>query len=179
MITYKVTKNFFDRKAVIEAVGRAKAASLSKAGAFVRTAARSRLRPGGKKNRVSAPGESPRTHTSRTPNLKTILFAWDARSQSVVIGPVGFNALSVSGGSLSPGVVPGVLEFGGTLGVLEAQDRDGAWSRADLRSRRRFAGRPTRVRQATYAPRPFMGPAMRQELPKFPDLWKNSVVRSS
>lgn len=179
MITVECKKFFFDRRAVLAAVGLARAKSLSKAGAFVRTAARSSLRPGGKGNKISAPGQPPRTHTKSYPNLKTILFAWDPRSQSVVIGPIGFNAVSVFGGSLRPGAVPSLLEGGGSQGIVERQMRDGSWQRADLRSRRRLAGQTIRVRQANYAARPFMGPAMRQELPKFPDLWKNSVVRTA
>ncbi len=179
MITVTVKKFFFDRKAVLDAVGRAMASRLSKAGAFVRQAARSSLRPGGKSNKVSMPGQPPRTHTKVYPNLKTILFAWDPRSQSVVIGPIGFNSVSATGGSLSAGVVPGLLEFGGSQGIVERQHRDGTWSRADLRSRRRLASSPIRIRQASYAARPFMGPAMNQELPKFPELWKNSVVRAA
>lgn len=174
MITFKVTKFFFDRAAVQAAVGVAKARNLAKAGAFVRRAARSSMR---KRKAVAAPGSPPSAHQGE-PNLRTIVFAWDPQSESMVIGPVGFNALSVQNGVYVKGTVPQVNEFGGTVGITEVQrKRDGTWDRADLRSRRRLAGRPMRVRQATYPARPFMFPALQQEGPKFVDLWKDSVVR--
>ena len=80
---------FFDRPAVIRAVGKAKAAVLSKFGAYVRRSARTLIRPAGKKGAVSRPGEPPRAHVGHLRNR--ISFAWDLRSQSEVIGPEKFN----------------------------------------------------------------------------------------
>jgi hypothetical protein len=78
MISAQATKMFFDRKAVIDAAGRPQAANLSKAGAFVRTAARSSLR---RRKAVSAAGSPPSVHSRDSfRTLKTILFAWDPRA---------------------------------------------------------------------------------------------------
>lgn len=177
VVSLSVKKQFFDRAGVIAAVGKARAKNLSKAGAFVRTAARSSLR---RRKAISSPGSPPSVHSkSPVATLKNVLFAWDPRSQSVVIGPVGMNAKSVFQGSVQAGVVPRLMEFGGSQGIIERQNRDGSWARADLRSRRRLGGVPMRTRTAQYQPRPFMGPAMNQELPKFPELWRNSVVKAA
>jgi hypothetical protein len=177
MITvgYKITKMFFNPGTVADAADRKRKGILSKAGAFIRRAARSSIR---RRKAVSAPGGPPSAHsTDSVATIKNILFGWDPSTKSVVVGPVALNIKhSLNGGSLEGGTVPQVLEHGGTLGILEIQHRDGSWSRADLRSRRRIAERPQRVRRAHYAARPFMGPALRKELPKFPQLMKNSIV---
>ena len=44
-----------------------------------------------------------------------------------------------------------------------------------LGRRRPLPGQPVRVRLANYAPRPFMEPALRQEVDKFPGLWARSL----
>jgi len=90
---------------------------------------------------------------SRDPvaTLKNIWFTFDPGSRSVVVGPVKLNSSMLSG-SDQP-TVPALHEYGGVAVV----------------------GRGKRKRRARYAARPFMGPAMAAELPKFPDLWKNSV----
>ena len=76
------------------------------------------------------------------------------------------------------GTVPGVLEHGGAITILEVF-KHGSWQRADLRSRRRLGNLPTRYRTARIAARPYMGPALAAEAPKFPELWKNSLGRAA
>jgi hypothetical protein len=49
-----------------------------------------------------------------------------------------------------------------------------AWVR--MGRRKPVAGQPTRVRIATYPKRPFMGPALKAEAPKFPSLWTGGMV---
>ena len=141
---------FFDRPAVIRAVGKAKAAVLSKFGAYVRRSARSSIRPGGKKGAVSKPGEPPRSHVGWLREF--IQFAWDSRKQSVVVGPARFA------GATSAGHAPGTLERGGPV-LLTSRSRKG------------------RVRQRTVriAPRPYMGPALKTNLGVLPPMWANSV----
>jgi hypothetical protein len=143
-------QGFFDRRAVIRAVGKAKAAVLSKFGAFVRQAARSSIRPGGKKGKVSKPGEPPRSHVGWLREF--IQFAWDWRKQSVVVGPARFA------GAKSAGRAPGTLERGGPVLLTS-------------RSRKR------RLRQQTVrmAPRPYMGPALRKNVHLLPPKWANSI----
>ncbi len=178
MITLAVKSQFFDRQVVIDAVGRASAQALAKAGAFIRTGARSSM----KRRKASAPpGMPPSVHapSGAFASLRNILFAFDPATKSMVIGPVALNQLSFSGNRPVSGTVPTVQEFGGDVGEFQFQRRNGSWNRADLRSRRRFAGRPTRIRRIHVRPHPFMKPAMDRELPKFPALWKNSVVRGT
>lgn len=142
---------FFDRQIVIDAVGRAGAKNLSKAGSFIRQSARSSLR---RRKRIAPPGEPPSVHT-RNPvaTLKNIWFVFDPNSKSVVVGPMKLNGSKLQGSDRA--TVPALHELGGTAIVV------------DRRTKRR--------RRAKYARRPFMGPAMERELPKFEGLWANSV----
>lgn len=163
-VTMKATRLFFDQKKVLQAIGKANAKALSKAGAFVRRGARSSIR---RRKAVSAPGSPPSAHsTDKVATIKNILFAYEPRSRSVVVGPVLLN------GRRQAGVVPETLEFGGAVAIHEK--RVGTVWRSIGRRKPR-PGQPTRVRQARYRKRPFMGPALEREAPKFPDLWGNSV----
>lgn len=138
---------FFDRKAVIEAVGRANAKNLSKAGSFIRTSARSSLR---RRKRTSSPGEPPSIHSrDRVATLKNIWFVFEPRRRSVVVGPLRLNGKQLRGSDRE--TVPELHELGGHAIVGK------------------------RRRRAKYAARPFMGPAMERELPQFEGLWANSV----
>lgn len=178
MLTVEAAKrNFFDRAAVINAIGRSKARLLSKGGAYVRTDARGSMKR--RKYNTTAPAGSPPFAHSSDPfaSLKNILFSWDPITESVVVGPVKLNLVSFVGAMATTGLVPQVQEFGGRLGTYEYQHWNGQWYRADLRSRRRFAGRPQRIRQATYPKRPFMGPALNRTYGKIPELWRNAALR--
>lgn len=167
-VELKVTRLFFDRKEVIDAVGRARAAALSKAGAFVRTAARSSIR---KRKRASAPGQPPSSHVGLLKNF--IFFSFDPIPKSVVVGPEKLNQRAFIGQNLIVGTVPHVLEFGGTEGIREKRLSRGKWTA--MGHRRPRPGQKTRVRRARYRARPFMNPALEREAPKFADLWANSV----
>jgi len=141
---------FFDRQIVIDAVGRASAKNLSQAGSFIRRSARSSLR---RRKKVSPPGEPPSVHTQdRVATLKNIWFVFDPAQRSVVVGPLKLNGSRLEGSNRE--TVPSLHELGGTAVI---------------------GGRRKRKRRAKYAPRPFMGPAMERELPKFAGLWANSV----
>jgi hypothetical protein len=148
-MTAAVKELFFDRKLVQREVGKENAKALSKAGAFVRKRARSSMR---RRKASSPPGQPPSAH-SKDPvaSLKNILFAYDPRNMSVVIGPV---LLSGKHGS-----VPALHEFGGV---------------ATVRRRGKQVGQAT-ARQVRYPARPFMGPALVAEAPKFPSLWVSSA----
>ncbi|HOF17724.1 MAG TPA: hypothetical protein PK082_02350 [Phycisphaerae bacterium] len=198
-----VTKRmFFDSAAVVRSVDAATRKVLSKFGAFVRTAARTSIRP---RKAPSAPGEPPHSHTGDL--RRRILFAYDPASRSVVVGPTLFHHVQLSA-FLGPGVsVPELLEHGGKAGVIETAVRFGGhmiWVRRDLRRMGKVAliaalrenlrrGRAiklgggnvvvpagqNRFRTYTLAARPYMGPAMMQELPKLPALWAGSVTRGA
>ena len=143
---------FFDRQVVIAAVGRVNAQKLSRAGSFVRRSARSSLR---RRKRASAPGEPPSVHSQdRVATLKNIWFVFDAQSRSVVVGPLKLGGSTLAGSNRP--TVPALHELGGVAVVGKR-------------------GRRSRAKRATYPPRPFMGPAMEREMPKFAGLWANSV----
>lgn len=153
-VGFQSKQMFFDRQAVIDAVGKANAKNLSKAGAFIRRSARSSLR---RRKRASVPGSPPSVH-SRDPvaSLKNIWFVFDPQSRSVIVGPLKLNGPVRLHGS-NRTTVPALQELGGVAVISEGPRR-----------RRR-------ERLATYPKRPFMGPALQRELPKFTGLWANSV----
>lgn len=166
---FEIKKMFFDRPAVIDAVDRAEVRVLGRFGAFVRRRARSLIRRS--KRKVSLPGEPPRSH-SPEPNLRTILFAYNQRTHSVIVGPVYLNQSRSARTYVSQRKVPRVLEKGGTLQVREV--RYGKRWRTPGR-RTPEAGQPKRVRSIRIAPRPYMVPALAAEADNFPDLWAGSV----
>jgi hypothetical protein len=201
MIGLRLDKSwFFDRPKVQRAVGDATRRVLSKFGAFVRTAARHSIR---KRKAVSQPGNPPSSHTGLLRNR--IYFAYDPARQSVVIGPTPINQVTFDR-DIKPvsGIVPEILEYGGSAGVIEEAFRgDGGrliWRRRDLRRygkvalvgklRANLAGGqairlpdgnfvvPTghnRFRTYHVKARPYMGPAFEQEKKNLPALWADSV----
>ena len=149
MVGFEKKKLFFDRQIVIDAVGKATAKNLSKAGSFIRTSARSSLR---RRKSTSPPGEPPSVHSKdRVATLKNIWFVFDPANRSVIVGPLKLERSRLEGSDRK--TVPSLHELGGAAVVKNKK----------------------RKRRARYAPRPFMGPAMQRELPKFEGLWANSV----
>jgi hypothetical protein len=142
VIDMRIKSLFFDRPKVIRAVDRAKRRSLSKAGAFIRQRARTSIR---KRKRSSRPGEPPSSHTGLL--RRFILFGYDRRSDSVVVGPVGFRR----------SLAPNVLEFGGRATVTERR------------------GSRRKMRTVRIAARPYMRPALEKERSNLPKVWRNSV----
>jgi len=94
----RIKDMFFDRATVIRAVDAAKRKVLSKAGAFIRTAAKTSIRP---RKGSSRPGNPPFSHEGSLRRL--ILFGYDRAADSVVVGPVGFKKSTA----------PSALEHGG------------------------------------------------------------------
>lgn len=182
---------FFDRKLVQDKVDAARIRNLSKIGAFVRTRARRSIR---KRKGASKPGNPPHSHVGLL--REGILFAYDNDSGGVVVGPRKLNQVSVVNGQFRSGTVPEILEYGGTIGVVEEwthwlrnkNGTRGGWVRLDLR--RRGAKKLaivavhdpgmlalTRNRQVKIEARPFMQPALRAEItnPKLRTAWENTV----
>lgn len=122
MIDMRIKSLFFDRQKVVRAVDSAKRAVLSKAGAFIRTVARTSIR---KRKGSAPPGSPPHSHVGLL--RKFILFGYDRASDSVVVGPAKLN---------KPNEAPRVLEHGGTTTATR-------FARGKRRSRRvRIAARP-------------------------------------
>jgi hypothetical protein len=189
---------FFDREAVIEAVGRAGAKALSKAGAFIQRRAKSSIR---KRKKASRPGEPPSSHVGTLRNR--IYFSYDPPMRSVVVGPTPIGAV---------GVVPPTLEYGGSvphrrnprrhrraLGGAGEIRIDGPSSRTTKKNREgklvtyaklntgAQVDRANRLNEELYGPefiaegriaaRPYMGPALAAEMPNMPALWANSIQK--
>lgn len=167
MIDIRIKESFFDRTKVIRSIDRARAKSLSKAGAFVMTRSRRSIRTT-KDGNYSKPGQPPKqrgTKSFRGRNFnKSILFGYDKRSGSVVIGPIGDSRSKI----------PATLEYGGS----ETTRRDryivvkGRTSTGKRKTRRIPKG--TKI---TNRPRPYMGPALREEIAagSIPKAFRNSV----
>lgn len=162
---------FFDKKAVIDAIGRARATVLSKFGAKVRKRAQASL-VYTKDGKPAPPGGPPFARRSRQITRKSrktgqavlskktgqalkrnvsflrefTYFAFDGRTASVVIGPERLNS------TVDPRALA-ALEFGGPSTAIDKGRRV-----------------PISVR-----PHPFMGPALQAEAPGFPGVWKDSV----
>lgn len=166
---------FFDKEAVIEAVGRAEARVLSKGGAFVWRTAHKLLRS---RKRISRPGEPPSTHD--TGGQKSLLrsrlfFAWDPDNRVCVVGPEAVHIVYFDRHRQPvKGAVPGVLEHGGEITLLE-ELIGGTWFRRDLRYRIRGRAYPQRYRTAHIAARPYMRVAMEKEKDKIAEAWKNAI----
>lgn len=89
---------FFDRGAVLAAVGAAATTGMKRVGGYTRTVARNSMK---KSKAASKPGQPPHVHVGTLKNL--LFFAFDFATNSMVVGPVGFKGSDV----------PSVLEFGG------------------------------------------------------------------
>lgn len=124
---------FFDRQKVLDSERRDNLRRLSKAGAFLRTRARSKLR---RRKKPAKPGQAPSVY-SRDPRatLKFILFGLGEDDNSVLIGPVVLSGARLK--SSSAETVPELMERGGTSEV------DG--------------------QRARYAKHAFMGPTLDEE----------------
>lgn len=143
-VEFKQKRNFFDRQAVITAIGKANAAALSRHGAFVQRRSRSSLR---RRKKPSAPGNPPSVHTSDpVATLKNIWFAYEPSTAAVVVGPLRLNVHNtVWGGETgrvrTSGAVPGILEHGGRVGYYSVRGADGKWQRVP----RRRSSKPERI----------------------------------
>lgn len=180
--------NFFDAGAVIKAMDKATRAVFSRFGSFVRRRAQTSIRY---RVKPSAPGEPPSAHRTGTrtkvnrrtgavnrqassPLRDLIFFAYDAATQTVVVGPALFA------GSKQPRpagrTIPQTLERGGTLGGAGMSLR--LAQAAGRGAGGRFVSRGTRrVRLSgaiRIAARPFMAPALEAELPKLVPMYANS-----
>ncbi len=167
------TKIFFDTKRVMSASDKATRINLSQFGAFAMTDSRKSLP---RRKKASKPGRPPSNVTGLLKRF--IFFSYDPIEQSVIIGPAKTNQLFFnSDGQPVKGTVPEALEYGGEIFVFEVErfKNSKTWKRADLRSRRRIAGRRTRLRKVTIKARPYMVPAFNRTKTKLPSLWEGSV----
>ena len=147
MLTMKIKDAFFDRSAVLAQIGARRVKVLSKAGAFSAPRADEHAEMQG---HLSARPASP-THEGSLRRL--VLFGYDRSSDSVIVGPVGFNK------SVAPARAP---SFGGES------------------TRSFFSKRQGRVMKKTVQirPRPYMGPQLDREAARFLGLFKDALLKN-
>ena len=131
---------FFDGEEINKRKDKEKVKALMAAGAFVRTIAKRSIKKGGKKGKVSSPGEPPRRHV--TPGINTIFFVHEKRNDSVIVGPVKFK----TGG---PKILQ-TLEGGGSIKAIRTNPKT-----------KKKTSRTVKIK-----PRPFMAPAKEKALPQ-------------
>lgn len=180
VVEKSIKDRFFDRAAVQNMVHRKNLKVLSKAGAFVRRRARTKLR---RRKGVSPAGAPPSVHSQDSfATLKNILFGLHQDNESVVIGPRFVRRLKRS----SRSTVPELMEYGGTSVMVltkiaeevpgQFTDKSGRIRNANGRFANDIGGwvpgdrrwgknknAPIKLVNATYPARPFMGPALREE----------------
>jgi len=161
-LTFKGARaNFFDKKAVIDAVGAARAGVLAKQGRFVQVAAQRSIRNPPKRatkeaiNRGESVARAPAGQPpySQTGTLKKfLLYAFDAARGVMVIGPT-----LLTGGSM--GDAPSVLEHGGDARVplTDRRIKRIIWKEVNLK------------------PRPYMGPALERTKDRLAEIWKDKI----
>jgi hypothetical protein len=98
-----------------------------------------------RRRRVSEPGQPPSSHTGLVKRF--LFFGYDVVRKSVIVGPARLN-------KPDPRVLE-LLEHGGQV--------------------RRRHRRTRQLETHIYRARPFMGPALKKELPKLPAMWRNSL----
>lgn len=198
----KMKSVFFDRKAIIDRIGRAKARVLSQAGAFIRRTAKGKIRYA---KGPSKPGSPPHGHRGRygkSPLRELIYFAYDPSTNSVVVGPTPFQGAAIAprvlelGGSVAARKNPmrrfrtigsgGEIRIGGRSCKTTKRNRLGRMvTYAQIRTQAQ-ADRANQIQEELYGPetigpqriepRPYMGPSLEENLPKLPPLWANSVT---
>jgi hypothetical protein len=157
---FKAAKQgFFDRDLIQGKLDEITSKRLSEFGAFVKTRAERSIKDS-KKSSVA--GKPPRSHVGTL--RKLILFWYDDRQHSVVIGPTL---------SSKPSGAPKTLEYGGTI------DLEGKVIYRRNKGRLKKGAEPfnriTLHGKRTIAARPYMRPAFDAELTKHMEKWKNSL----
>lgn len=152
-LNLKLKKAFVDVQAVNRAVDSGKRRSMIRSLAWIRRTWRGSLR---RSKKASLPGQPPRIH-AKGMSLKTILFAYDAATNSGVVGPV---KLARKADTISSMPVPALLEAGGPMSVKVGRGR------GRKRVRARMAARPSGA------------PVMREglETGRIMDPWANMVT---
>lgn len=174
-VTAQVRDLFLDRAELDRRIDAGRRRALGRQGAYVRRRARTRVLR--RRKRPSQPGRPPSVHASGFASLRNIVFFYDPRTDSVVVGPRKLNQRQqdwIDVGSLT---VPQIHEHGGVVMIRETS-RDGGrtWWRRDMRRNARKEEKHRR-RRAIYKPRPFMAEALEQEIQAgtIPASWQNAV----
>lgn len=172
---------FLDSPAITKAVGVANVKALNRAGGRTRVTARRSIRY--RKNRAitSPKGTPPYAHTKGR-GIKTILYGYDRRTESVV---AGFARL---GGTADPDA-PRTLEHGGTArikirrkkpkGKAKAGRRRTEAEKRRIREHYRSQASDTKTVTVRIDKRPTMVPTLEQVQRDLPELWRGEVKPQS
>jgi hypothetical protein len=193
---------FFDRPAIIDAIGVTRAKALGRIGAYVQKVAQRSMRP---QKKPTPKGKPPAFHGSTTITLRSIQFGWGAKQQSLIIGPIKSNS---SKGKVS---VPRLHEFGGRAPIDEwklipqgqetlkklkrskkLSSQFNVWMHGGnkLMGQRNGSGKISslpkdlmyridrRVRLAKYPKRPTMRPALLKSRAKMPHMFKGLLKQT-
>jgi len=153
---------FFDRKAVMAPMDRARRQVLSRAGALIRGIARRSMKQVGPNTPPSAPGTPPR---SRKGLLKKFLYyVYDPTTKGVIVGPALLSGRRST-------IIPALHEHGGTARVTarEVRWRTEQGQRVKQTTKRRVVAR--------YPQRPYMRPALEKVMPRMPQFWRDVLNR--
>lgn len=172
-----VKSQFFD-KSITRTVDKGKKRGLGRVGGYMRKVVRRSIRKIGKKGVHSKPGNPPKSITGDLRN--NIFYVFDAFKESVIVGAAKLNQVFWNGAGepQAGGTVPQVLEEGGQIGQLEVwNEYTQSWSRADLRSKRRLAGKKLRLRYAKIEPRPYIQPGYEVTEPKIAGFMAEAIEK--
>ena len=139
-----------DRRSIERSIQAGAKTALNKSGAYIRRSAKASIKR--RKRGISEPGQPPISHTGA---IKRILYAYDPRTRTVVVGPLPFGLRGA-----------GVLEYGGVTRVKQPVPTSGG-------------GYRIRIIKMLIRARPFMRPALSREAAsgKLASAWKNVMKR--
>lgn len=156
--------NFFDTEKVTKAIGKARAKVGNRQGALIRKIMRQSMR---RKKGPAPAGQPPHAHQGGIKD-KTY-YAWDAKTQSVVVGPV----------KLGKGTAPEIQDKGGTVVVSGIYRRDGKFIPLFVMSAKGRVGAVASGKVVKVAfkvePRPFSDPALQKAKKYMAEKWKDAV----
>lgn len=187
-VSMKVKHLFFDRAKVKKAMDATTHKAMREAAGTIRKIAQQSMRYVSPKSKVySRPGEPPRARRPHPWVRKFLWFYYDPREKVAVIGPVH---ISRSTNALH------TLEFGGhvsgpnrrrrkrrlgSIGEIRIVGKDAVRVRLTTQG---MVNRANDLNKQLYGPdkvsfrlepRPFMGPALKKEIPQLPRRWAKSV----
>ena len=176
-VTYEMKRFFLDRSAVLKRIDRARAGTLRRQAAFVRTRWRTSVLR--RRKSTSRPGSPPNIKSrNRVRSLKNILYFYDPASESVVVGMVRLNRNRLANPRpLGSQTVSNLITAGGRERIQQERSQSGNAWRIRRLSRPRIPGRQTRSTVAVYKPRPSGSIALDDEIKAGTNAqsWRNVV----
>ena len=193
----RMSKVFFDRQRVVSRIGRANAQIMAKAGAFIRRTAKGKIRYAKSPSKPGSPPHGHRGKYGQSPLRELIYFAFDERTNSLVVGPTPFRGMSNVPRTLELGGMAtgrknplrrirrvgdgGEIRLGGPACRTTKKNRFGATVTYVRLTTAAQAARANELQEVLYGPltigpasiaaRPYMGPSLEENLPKLPSLW--------